>query len=201
MKKKKKTSGRDLFDRIARYYGLFFEYQKKKYDKLLDRLDDELQLYLYTDVVDIGCGTGAFCAELYDRGFSVTGLDSSNGMLNVAKRKLNMGNIKLVQSDFLDGTPFVDKQFDISFASFVSHGLPLEKRRRLYAEMARITKHMIIIYDYNEKRNLLTDIIEWLEGGDYFNFIKNVRRELNECFHEVRVIDLGDRASCYIIKL
>lgn len=201
MKTRKMPARRSLFDRIAKYYGLFYEYQKKKYNKLLDRIDDELQMDLYTDIIDIGCGTGAFCSELYDRGFNVTGLDSSLEMLNVASRKLNKENIKLVQGNFLDGTPFEDKQFDLSFSSFVSHGLPSEARHRLYAEMTRITKHMIILYDYNEKRSLLTNIIEWLEGGDYFNFIKYVRAELKECFNAVSVIDLGGHASCYVIKL
>lgn len=29
----------------------------------------------------------------------------------------------------------------------------------------------IKFHDYNKKRSLITDIAEWLEGGDYFNFI------------------------------
>jgi SAM-dependent methyltransferase len=196
----KKPSGKNIFDRIAGYYGLFFEYQKRKYNKLLDRIDDELQLDQYPDMIDMGCGTGAFCSELYHRGFNVTGLDSSVEMLKVARRKLNAESIRLVQGSFLDGTPFDDKQFDISFASFVSHGLSPEARQSLYVEMARITKHWIIIYDYNERRFWLTDFLEWLEGGDYFNFIKNVRTELKGSFKKVRVIDLGEQVSCYIAE-
>jgi hypothetical protein len=60
---------------------------------------------------------------------------------------------------------------------------------------------MILIYDYNEKRSFPTSLAERLEGGDYFNFIKNVKTELNECFDNLRVINLGDHSCCYVVKL
>ncbi|MEL7658427.1 MAG: hypothetical protein AAGU75_21255, partial [Bacillota bacterium] len=85
--------------------------------------------------------------------------------------------------------------------SFVAHGLQPEERKVLYREMYRITKHLIIIYDYNERRSILTNVIEWLEGGDYFNFIKTVKVELEECFQDVQVLDLGEHASCYVIRV
>lgn len=198
---KRNKGKKDLFDRIAGYYGWFFEYQRKKYNKLIDSIDEWLPLYHYSEMVDIGCGTGAFCAELYCRGFHVTGVDSSAEMLAVAGEKLDTALIDLVQGDIAQGVPFEDKRFDVAFTSFVAHGLTLEKRRLLYSELKRITKHRVIIYDYNEKRSLLTDLIEWLEGGDYFNFIKNVRVELEEAFGAVEEIRTGGKASCYVMRL
>lgn len=50
----------------------------------------------------------------------------------------------------------------------------------MYDEMNRITKQIIIIYDYNENRELTTDIAEWLEGCDCFSIIKTIKYELNE---------------------
>jgi len=201
MKKEIKRSKRYLFDRIARYYGLFYKYQKRKYDVLLNKIYDELGLSQYKDIIDIGCGTGALCSELLRRGFHVTGLDSSDEMLNVAREKLISENIKLIQSDFLQGTSFGDKSFDVSFASYVLHGMPYSERRKMYREMHRITKHMIIIYDYNELRSVPINIIERMEGGDYFNFIKDVKNELKDFFDDLSVIDLGGHTSCYVIKL
>jgi drug/metabolite transporter (DMT)-like permease len=192
---------RRLFDRIASYYGLFYQYQRRKYKKLLGRLSDELGLNQYQDVIDVGCGTGALCSELSERGFRVTGLDSSSEMLRVARKKLMDENIRLYRSDFLQGTPFGDKSFDISLSSFVLHGMPYHERKKLYQEMQRITKHAIIIYDYNDRRSFLIDIVERLEGGDYFNFINNAGNEIKDHFNDFSVIDVGGHASCYVIKL
>lgn len=192
---------KDLFDQIAKYYGLFYLYQKRKYSNLLDRICDELELFLYRDMIDIGCGTGAFCAELNKRGYRVTGIDSSPKMIEVARKKQKAGDVKFIKADILDGLPFKDNSFDVAVTSFVAHGLPSEERKILYREMRRITKHMIIIYDYNGKRSALIDIIERLEGGDYFNFIKNAGAEMQECFTDVKVIDMYGHASCYVIRL
>lgn len=101
--------------------------------------------------------------------------------------------------------PFDDQAFDISIASYVAHGMGENERKIMYAEMSRVTKHKVIIYDYNQNRALLTTVIEWLEGGDYLGFIRNAESEMKncvsegrKCFSEVKVIEVGDRASWYI---
>jgi len=104
--------------------------------------------------------------------------------------------------------PFKDKSFDVAISSYVAHGLEEEEKKRMYAEMSRITKKYVIIHDYNNERSFQTSIIEWLEGGDYFHFIKNAESEMKEClsemktcFAEVRIIKVGVRANWYICKL
>jgi len=94
-----------------------------------------------------------------------------------------------------------DKSFDISISSYVAHGLKADERKTMYDEMSRITKDLVIFYDYNEKRAALTDIVEWLEGGDYFNFIKVVQTEMKEYFGDVRVIDVTKRGALYVCEL
>jgi hypothetical protein len=70
----------------------------------------------------------------------------------------------------------------------------------MYLEMNRLTKSYVIIHDYNSKRGFFTDIIEWLEGGDYFNFIENVQNELNKNFKTVKVINVKKQAAWYICE-
>lgn len=41
---------------------------------------------------------------------------------------------------------------------------------------------------------------EWLEQGDYFNFIKMAEIEMKEHFKEVKVVDLHKRAAWYILE-
>ena len=79
------------------------------------------------------------------------------------------------------------------------------ERIKLYSEMRRVTKSKVIIYDYNQKRSLMTSLVEWLEQGDYFQFIKNPKIEMESCvsemancFSEVKVIEVDTRASWYV---
>ncbi|MBF7096788.1 class I SAM-dependent methyltransferase [Alkalibacter mobilis] len=194
-----------LFNFIAPTYGLFYEFQKKHYDKILDVIKSEIDLTVYHNMVDVGCGTGALCSVLNEKGISVTGIDPAERMLEIARNKLENQDIVFINANVLEALPFQDKAFDISIASYVAHGLKDEERKKMYAEMSRVTKYKVIIYDYNQNRNLLTTIIEWLERGDYFKFIKVAEnemrsciREMKECFFEVKVIDVDSHASWYI---
>ena len=188
----------EVFDLIAPIYGLFYDYQKRHYNAVLDRVQNELDFSAYKNIIDVGCGTGALCSVLHQRGFAVTGVDLVRKMLNIAEKKQENKAIEFIQTSVLVSMPFQDKSFDISIAAYVAHGLKEDKRKIMYAEMSRITKHLVIIYDYNEARSILTNIIEWLEGGDYFNFIRKAKSEMKENFRDTRVVDVDLRATWYI---
>lgn len=49
---------------------------------------DLAQQYGQQGILDVGCGTGATILPLVEQGFQVTGLDVSEAMLNVLRRKL-----------------------------------------------------------------------------------------------------------------
>jgi ubiquinone/menaquinone biosynthesis C-methylase UbiE len=187
-----------VFDLIAPVYSLFYGHQKRHFNAVIDVVQNELDLFIYKNIIDVGCGTGAFCSVLHQRGLVVTGVDSAKKMLNIAARKYENKAIEFVQASVLEGLPFEDNSFDASIASYVAHGLKAKERIIMYAEMSRITKHLIIIHDYNQKRSVLTNIIEWLEGGDYFNFIKKVEDELKEHFNGIRVISVDLQAAWYV---
>ena len=195
-KNKKKKKG--VFDWIAPIYGLFYNYQKMHYKAVIDGAQDELNFSAYKNIIDVGCGTGALCSMLNQRGVVVTGVDPVQRMLSIAAKKQENKAIEFIQASVLERMPFEDKSFDVSIASYVAHGLKEYERKIMYVEMSRITKHLVIIYDYNEKRSTLTNIIEWLEGGDYFNFIKKAKSEMKENFRDIRVVDVDLRAAWYI---
>lgn len=187
-----------LFDRIAPIYGLFYYYQKRHYNAVLDEVQNELDFSTYKNIVDVGCGTGALCSALNQRGFAVTGIDPASKMLNIAMKKPENKAVDFINASALERLPFEDNSFDVSVASYVVHGLKGYERKIIYAEMSRITKHLVIIYDYNETRSILTNIIEWFEGGDYFNFIRKAKSEMKESFRDLHVIDVGLRAAWYV---
>ncbi len=54
------------------------------------------------DVLDFGCGTGLLTLRLQPRVRSITGADSSRGMLDVLKAKIEKGNLPNVKTHYLD---------------------------------------------------------------------------------------------------
>jgi demethylmenaquinone methyltransferase/2-methoxy-6-polyprenyl-1,4-benzoquinol methylase len=61
-------------------------------------------------VLDVATGTGLVAAALVERGFRVTALDQSEGMLAVARRRLD-GRVELV-AGHADELPFASGSFD-----------------------------------------------------------------------------------------
>lgn len=200
-----KNNNNFLFNAIAPIYGLFYYKQKKRFAAIIEGVKNDLDLTAYKTILDVGCGTGALSSVLDSKGLLVTGIDSAEKMLYIAKKQSENKTVKFVYANVLEKLPFDDNVFDVSIASYVAHGLLKNERKRMYAEMSRVTKNKVIIYDYNQNRALITSIIEWLEGGDYFQFIKDAKSELKncvfemkECFSEVKVINVDTRAAWYI---
>ncbi|GAB4266812.1 MAG: class I SAM-dependent methyltransferase [Candidatus Rifleibacteriota bacterium] len=73
----------------------------------VDFLIEELRLKPGATILDIGCGTGRHSVELAKRGFSVTGVDISSGMLAQAKFKAEKAgvNIEFIESPAQDFKP------------------------------------------------------------------------------------------------
>jgi ubiquinone/menaquinone biosynthesis C-methylase UbiE len=196
-----------LFNSIATVYGLFYNVQKKRFAEVIEGIEKELDLSSFETIIDIGSGTGALCSVVKEKGLSVTGIDPAIKMLEIARSKKENKDINFIQADVLEGLPFDENSFGTAITSYVAHGLETDERKRMYAEMSRITRQQVVIYDYNDKRSLLITIIEWLEGGDYFHFIRNAEHEMRNCvsemkscFSEVKVVNVDTSAAWYICK-
>jgi SAM-dependent methyltransferase len=102
-------------------------------------------------VLDVGCGTGLLAKRLVRAGYDVTGLDPSEGMLEVLR-----GRVPEVDGVHGSGTalPFADNEFDLVLSVAVMHHIadPDEVRRAL-AEMVRVTKPAgrILVWDHNPR--------------------------------------------------
>jgi SAM-dependent methyltransferase len=97
---------RQFFDQVASEYDN--EIFTRNSLAEVDFICEELQLKEGDSILDIGCGTGRHSIELARRGFKVTGVDMSGGMLEIARRKAREAGveIELIQSaaqDFVAG--------------------------------------------------------------------------------------------------
>ena len=93
-------------------------------------------------ILDAGCGSGPIAAALRDRGATVTGFDSSAGMLELARRRLGP-DADLHLADLAEPLPFPDGAFDDVIAALVLHCLqdwtgPLAELRRVLKPGGRL---------------------------------------------------------------
>jgi ubiquinone/menaquinone biosynthesis C-methylase UbiE len=190
-----------LFQIIAPIYGWFYNYQKRNYKKEINIMKNASILENCKTILDVGCGTGALSSAFTEFGYSVTGIDPVLGMLKIAKRKAKQQNIIYNLGNILDGLDIEDNKFDVSVASYVAHGLKKQDRMVMYKEMKRVSKEKVLFFEYNQNRNLLITIVEYLEGGDYFNFIKEVNSELEQIFNSVKVLARNGHGSLYICEI
>ena len=183
-----------LFNIISPGYNWFFKSQTRNYTEILSRYIDKLEIPDGGRILDVGCGTGALTKALADRYFEVTGIDMAGMMMRYGTRRgldCRYGNI-------IHGLNFEDKSFDLVTFAFVAHGLDRDKRRKLFLEAARLSRGKILFHDYSAERNMITDIIEYIEGGDYFNFIRTGLEEMEEIFSSVEVVRIKKYTNWYI---
>ncbi|MGK5742901.1 methyltransferase domain-containing protein [Micromonospora sp. URMC 103] len=94
-------------------------------------------------ILDVGCGAGPLLAALRDRGATVTGVDPSAKMLDLARQRLG-GDAALHQGGLGgDPLPFPDDAFDDVVACLVLHYLedwkgPLAELRRVLVPGGRL---------------------------------------------------------------
>ncbi len=187
-----------LFDTIAPVYSLFFSYQEKAFGTILERARQHLLAPEGSRVLDIGCGTGALASCLSKMGYRVTAVDASAKMIEHARKNNRANNVDFLVADALNGLPYKDKSFDLVMSSYVAHGLKREPRHTFFAEAGRLAGKQMILHDYNRRRKLFSDIVEWAEGGDYFYFIQHAEEELKALFPKVEVISFAAQIAWYI---
>lgn len=110
-------------------------------------------------VLDVGCGTGLLATRLAGAGYDVTGVDPSEGMLEVLRGRAP--GIDSVQGSGA-ALPFGDDTFDLVLSVAVMHHIadPDEVGRAL-AEMVRVAKPSgrILVWDHNPRNPYWTSLM------------------------------------------
>lgn len=105
------------------WYEKLFENYGSKYDQEVftqgtlgecDFMESEIGFNKQTRVLDIGCGTGRHSIELAKRGYSITGVDLSDSMLERARRKAAESHVNIdFQHQDARNLPFKN-EFDLA---------------------------------------------------------------------------------------
>jgi SAM-dependent methyltransferase len=101
--------------------------------------------------LDVGCGTGALAARLAAAGYRMTGIDPSEGMLEVLRARAP--GVRAVRGSG-DSLPFPDDSFDLVLSVAVMHHIAdPDKVGRTLAEMVRVAKPAghLLVWDHNPR--------------------------------------------------
>jgi demethylmenaquinone methyltransferase/2-methoxy-6-polyprenyl-1,4-benzoquinol methylase len=130
------TQVQAMFDRIARVYDLMNSVMTAgMHHRWRERAADLAAVGPGSRALDVATGTGDLAIELAGRGAEVTGLDFSEQMLELARRKAP--GIEWVRGNALE-LPYGDGEFDAVTVGFGARNF--SDLGRGVAEMARVTK-------------------------------------------------------------
>jgi len=134
-------------------------------------------------IVDLGCGTGSQLQILSNNQCKMIGLDNSEKMIQIAKRK-NIPQTMFFSEDILENT-LSDHIFDAAIITLVLHPNDYKTIKRILYEAQRLVKKqgIIIITDYDNsiglKGKIASGIIQIIESfaneshrKNYFSFMK-----------------------------
>jgi len=127
------------------WYETLFENYGKKYDNEIftqgtigecDFIEKEINHNKNIKILDVGCGTGRHSIELSKRGYSVTGIDLSDTLIERAKEKAGKLNLKIefIKHDARN-LPF-EKMFDAAIM-LCEGGFPLMETDEMNYEILK----------------------------------------------------------------
>jgi len=123
----------------SKYYDLLRE--DKDYKKEIDFLEKIFKKYSkfqIRNILDLGCGTGNHCNILTNRGYYTIGIDSSEGMIEVAKSK-NILNAEFFLGDMKNFE--LNKKFDSVISMYAAIGY-LNKNKEIESLLQSVKKHL-----------------------------------------------------------
>lgn len=130
------------FQSYSNYYDKL--YQEKDYKKECDFLEEIFRKYSAIptkSILDLGCGTGGHSLILAERGYQTTGVDLSERMLEIAKKKAKEKNQNI---DFVQGNIKninLGKKFDAVISMFAVVGY-LTETKDIISALERAGRHL-----------------------------------------------------------
>lgn len=191
-------SMRKAYDWFCKYYRKF---------QLLPQIIAEAVDVHAPLILDVGrktaleyaCGIGFLTLPLASFFKSVTARDLSPVMLAAAKERATRANLAV---DFREGNLLeideTDKTYDWAFISFALHLFSPENQELIISRLLHVAREGVIVIDHTLKREFITSLLEWLEGGYYDKYLKMDYREIAQRCN-AREFDRDIREHCIVM--
>lgn len=156
-----------VYDKMARYYDII--YSNLDHESQCNYIEQAFAKYSAskpTNVLDLGCGTGTHALNLAQRGYSVLGLDLSEGQIAIALEKKSATK-KGEKADFVvaDIRNFsFNKKFDSAISMFGSMGYLLtddDLLSGLKAIHSHLQREGIFLFEFWNIAGVIPNHISW----------------------------------------
>jgi len=159
-------------------------------------ISDEIVLTSSMDVLDFGCGTGLLTLRLQPVVHSITGVDSSKGMLNVLKAKIAKQNLSNVKTQYIE-----NEEGDIPGGNYnlIVSGMTLHHVKEIRSLIDRF-------YGIIAPSGYLCIADLDLDGGKFHDNNDGIfhfgfdREELRRYFMDAGFGDIRDRTAAEVMK-
>jgi ubiquinone/menaquinone biosynthesis C-methylase UbiE len=151
-------------------------------------------------IIDIGCGTGAQAKVLANQGFSVTGVDSSEKMINAARKNTSNSTSFILQD--ITSIDFKENVFDAANICLVLHPNTKEKMDEIIWKSKTLIKQngVVFITDYGKgtgfSGRIANGLIRIIESfaqpnhrKNYYSFMKHGGIDLFYSFSDIKIIE------------
>jgi demethylmenaquinone methyltransferase/2-methoxy-6-polyprenyl-1,4-benzoquinol methylase/phosphoethanolamine N-methyltransferase len=122
-------------------------------------------------VLDVGCGTGSLAVALkatIGQTGSVQGVDASEEMIEVARRKATRAGVDAgFQVGLAEAIPFPAQSFDLVVSQLAFHHLPGDLKQRAFKEIHRVLKPggRCLIVDFEPPKTALGRLVGRMHLG------------------------------------
>jgi ubiquinone/menaquinone biosynthesis C-methylase UbiE len=120
------------------------------YQKLLDRVCDELKIQKGEKVLEAGCGTCNLVLKIKEKGGKVVGLDNCRAALNICAQKDS--TIELILANLEENLPFSNNFFDKITCNNTLYTISQKKQLATLKELHRVLRIGGMIVLSNPKR-------------------------------------------------
>ncbi len=147
-------TAQEIFEKLAPSYDSVLDYLTLYQDRYWKRfLLEEADLKRGLRVLDLACGTGLLEDRLLRRDCEVVGLDLTEKMIRVGRKRRGSGLASLLVGD-AENIPFMDESFDVVLSCY----LPKYCRAdRIAGEVRRVLRlgGRVLLYDFSRPRGFL----------------------------------------------
>ncbi len=112
-----------LVKKVFRILAPVYDFGTIPISGVRDKTADFTNAGIGSKILDVATGTGKQAFAFAKKGYDLTGIDLSEAMLKVARKKNKYENVKFVLADATN-FPFWDSSFDVSCVSFALHDMP-----------------------------------------------------------------------------
>ncbi len=112
------------------------EFPFSGYKQVLDTVTSKVLAVKAASVLDLGIGTGQLARRFYEAGHPVTGIDFSEGMLQIARQSMPMA--ELIAADFTSAMPkeINGLGFDFIVMTYAFHHIPYQQQASFLSKLS-----------------------------------------------------------------